>query len=50
MRGPPRLRRGGGAGGITPLPGTPAAIEGLRIAEAIVESARSGQTVTLMPR
>ena len=26
------------------------AIEGLRIAEAIVESARSGQTVTLMPR
>ena len=24
MRAPPRLRRGGGAGGITPLAGTPA--------------------------
>jgi predicted dehydrogenase len=26
------------------------AIDGLRIAEAIVESSRSGQTVTLLPR
>ena len=28
MRGPPRLRRGGGAGRITPLQGTPAELAG----------------------
>ena len=45
MRGPPRLRRGGDAGGITPLLGTRAKAQGLCPDAVLIEDAANGPAV-----